>query len=165
MIFCEMYVATNFSARYVTDSPQTELLDTFSEKESINFFPDENQSNEKIGFRDAAFVWSSDTDGFLTPSKRKFALRIEGDLVFKRGHMNLIIGPTGSGKTSLLMALLGMSLSIVISLVFNNGLRGEMHYLPSGSDSWYNLPRGSGIAYAAQESWVLNKTIKVRFML
>lgn len=53
-------------------------------------------------------------------------------------------GPTGSGKTSLLMALMG-----------------EMHYIPSGPGSWYNLPREGGVAYAAQESWVLNETIKV----
>ncbi|KAJ6502921.1 P-loop containing nucleoside triphosphate hydrolase protein [Mycena vitilis] len=51
--------------------------------------------------------------------------------------------PVVSSKTSLLMALLG-----------------EMHCIPSSSDSWYNLPRESGIAYAAQESWVLNETIR-----
>jgi len=54
-------------------------------------------------------------------------------------------GPTGSGKTSLLMALLG-----------------EMHYMPSGPRSWYNLPRDGGVAFAAQESWVQNETIKVK---
>ena len=41
-------------------------------------------------------------------------------------------------------------------------LLGELHFLPSGPDSWYSLPRGGGVAYAAQESWVLNDTIKVR---
>lgn len=35
-----------------------------------------------------------------------------------------------------------------------------MHFIPSGPGSWFNLPRESGIAYAAQESWVLNETIK-----
>ena len=32
--------------------------------------------------------------------------------------------------------------------------------MPSAIDSWYNLPRGEGIAYAAQESWVQNETIR-----
>ena len=41
-------------------------------------------------------------------------------------------------------------------------LLGEMHYTPLGSDSWVNLPRGGGVAYASQESWVLSDTIKVR---
>ncbi|KAG6866018.1 hypothetical protein C0991_009426 [Blastosporella zonata] len=121
----------------------TELLDSFSEKDSVDLFPREDQSNEEIGFRDATFVWSSDLEGSLTPSKRKFCLRIEDEVLFKRGQINLIIGPTGSGKTSLLMALLG-----------------EMHFTPSHPHSWFNLPRDQGVAYAAQESWVQNETIK-----
>jgi len=40
-----------------------------------------------------------------------------------------------------------------------------MHFIPSGPDSWYNLPRDGGVAYAAQESWVLNETIKARFTI
>ncbi|KAG6872989.1 hypothetical protein C0995_004365 [Termitomyces sp. Mi166 len=35
-----------------------------------------------------------------------------------------------------------------------------MHFIPSSPDSWFNLPRSGGAAYAAQESWVLNATIK-----
>ena len=39
-------------------------------------------------------------------------------------------------------------------------LLGELHYIPSGLDSWFNLPRENGVAYAAQESWVQNETIR-----
>lgn len=35
-----------------------------------------------------------------------------------------------------------------------------MHFIPSQTDSWYNLPRAGGVAYAAQESWVQNATIR-----
>jgi ABC-type uncharacterized transport system fused permease/ATPase subunit len=99
-----------------------------------------------IGFQNASFTWSNDdADGTLTPSRRRFTLRVPGELLFKRGYLNLIIGPTGSGKTSLLMALLG-----------------EMHFVPMSSDSWYHLPRTGGVSYAAQESWVQNETIRVR---
>lgn len=35
-----------------------------------------------------------------------------------------------------------------------------MHFVPSTVDSWYNLPRKGGVAYAAQESWVQNETIR-----
>lgn len=35
-----------------------------------------------------------------------------------------------------------------------------MHWIPSSPDSWYNLPREGGVGYAAQESWVLNETIR-----
>ena len=39
---------------------------------------------------------------------------------------------------------------------------GEMHYLPAGPESYAQLPRQGGVAYAAQESWVQNETIRVR---
>ena len=98
-----------------------------------------------IGFGKSTYSWSSAaSDGASTPSKQPFRLHIDNELVFKKGAFNLIIGPTGSGKTSMLMALLG-----------------EMHYIPSGPESWKNLPREGGVAYAAQESWVQNDTIKV----
>ncbi|KAF8832671.1 hypothetical protein HHX47_DHR1001791 [Lentinula edodes] len=125
----------------------TELLDSFSDKapESDDYFvpADAVSDPQKIGFRNAHFTWSSDVNGSLTPSKRRFTLRIEGELLFKPKCVNLVIGETGSGKTSLLMALLS-----------------EMHFVPFGPDSWYNLPREGGIAYAAQESWVQNETIR-----
>ncbi|KAF8969860.1 hypothetical protein BDZ97DRAFT_1902271 [Flammula alnicola] len=105
---------------------------------------DEDDQSSTFGFRDATFTWSSeDGDGSLTPSSRNFRLHIDGELLFRRNRINLIIGPTGSGKTSMLMALLG-----------------EMHFIPSNFNSWFNLPRAGGIAYAAQESWVQNATIR-----
>ncbi|KAI9444470.1 hypothetical protein H4582DRAFT_2052775 [Lactarius indigo] len=89
--------------------------------------------DDVIGFQNASFTWSNDhADGTTTPSRRRFTLRVQGELLFKRGCFNLIIGPTGSGKTSLLMALLG-----------------EMHFVPMSPDSWYHLPREGGVSYAA----------------
>jgi ABC-type lipoprotein export system ATPase subunit len=70
-----------------------------------------------IGFAGATFSWSLDTDmeGAVTPSKRAFRLNIQNELIFKRGCINMIVGPTGSGKTSILLALLGMIQSSCIS--------------------------------------------------
>lgn len=124
-------------------------MDRFTEKADApaEFVPP-TADPEAIGFRNASFTWGvsdgSVTPGSLTPSRRKFTLRIDGDLFFKRGAFNIIMGPTGSGKTSLLLALLG-----------------ELHFSPPGPDSWFNLPKEKGVAYAAQEPWVLNETIKV----
>ena len=42
---------------------------------------------------------------------------------------------------------------------------GEMHFIPSGPGSWFSLPRKNGVAFAAQESWVQNETIRVWFKL
>ena len=121
-------------------------MDEYENTASGHIIEDSSAAHtEDIGFGKAHFTWSKDqTDGTETPSRAVFRLRIDEELVFKRGAFNLIVGPTGSGKTSLLMALLG-----------------EMHYIPLSPDAWVNLPRKEGVAYAAQESWVQNETIRV----
>ncbi len=129
---------------------KTELLDEFAGakegSERVMLTHASQFDQDVIGFQNASFTWSNDdADGTLTPSRRRFTLRVQGELLFKRGCFNLIIGPTGSGKTSLLMALLG-----------------EMHFVPMSPGSWYHLPRAGGVSYAAQESWVQNETIRVR---
>ncbi|KAJ6574692.1 hypothetical protein B0H19DRAFT_1371649 [Mycena capillaripes] len=160
---------------------KTELLDSFAESDpntSDLFVPADATANEQIGFRDATFAWSSEkTDGTLTPSRRKFTLKIEGEMLFKPGCINLVVGPTGSvrisycfpsaemliclqGKTSLLMALLGMNFCLGRFESRQLFFLGEMHFIPSGPTSWYSLPRAKGVSYAAQESWVQNETIK-----
>lgn len=60
-----------------------------------------------IGFRNMIFPWSSNADDALTSSRRKSKFCVEPKLWFKHGGINMIFGPTGSGKTSLLVALLG----------------------------------------------------------
>ncbi|KZT34875.1 hypothetical protein SISSUDRAFT_228878 [Sistotremastrum suecicum HHB10207 ss-3] len=108
----------------------------------------------EIIIQDAIFRWQKSSDGLnipVTPNsstssqnpRRAFTLRIPGTLTFKSSTINLICGPTASGKTSLLMALLG-----------------EMYFEASADTGFYHLPRENGIAYAAQESWVLNDTIR-----
>ncbi|KAJ6603499.1 P-loop containing nucleoside triphosphate hydrolase protein [Mycena vulgaris] len=126
---------------------KTELLDAFTEKQTPDLFASDPAAEQQIGFRNATFAWSKESDGSLTRSQRQFLLKIDGELLFQPGRINLVVGPTGSGKTSLLMALLG-----------------EMHWIPSSPDSWYNLPRAGGVAYAAQESWVLNETIRANIV-
>lgn len=107
---------------------ETELLDTFTESGQNEPAQDILEGTAEfdkstIGFRGASFTWSNSINntgsatsttgtttpgsGAMTPSRRNFVLHVEDELVFKRGKVNLIIGPTGSGKTSLLMALLG----------------------------------------------------------
>lgn len=78
---------------------ETELLDSFSNAGKGVTAPlveAPSESDSEVGFRDAEFAWSevNGTDGTLTPSKRTFRLRINGELYFKHGKVNLIIGPT-----------------------------------------------------------------------
>ncbi|VDB97890.1 unnamed protein product [Peniophora sp. CBMAI 1063] len=129
---------------------ETELLDRYAQMRdgptSNGLLVGQPADPSVVGMCDASFTWtapSSSIDGTQTPSRRTFTLRIPGELIFEQGKINLIVGPTGSGKTSLLMALLG-----------------EMHFIPLVGGAWMNLPRTRGIAYAAQESWVRNETIR-----
>jgi ABC-type multidrug transport system fused ATPase/permease subunit len=109
---------------------QTELLDRYTDDVVLE---DASAAHaDEIGLAQASFSWSKEreTDGATTPSRQTFRLRVEDPLVFKQGCINLIVGPTGCGKSSLLLALLG-----------------EMHYVPSGPGAWVNLPREGGLAY------------------
>ncbi|KAJ3543408.1 hypothetical protein NM688_g5857 [Phlebia brevispora] len=138
-------IRANVSLRRVAEFLATaELLDSFTDGDTNDTRGPSNTHIDDIGFGTAEFTWSSEhTDGASTPSKQQFRLRIDEDVSFKKGRFNMIVGPTGCGKTSVLMALLG-----------------EMHYIPLHSDSWLNLPGDGGVAYAAQESWVQNETIR-----
>ncbi|KAG9012419.1 hypothetical protein FRB94_006034 [Tulasnella sp. JGI-2019a] len=126
---------------------ETDLLDRYARPkldDPVHVLPPTGDF-DVIGFRNATFTWRTGElsgSGACTP-RRNFQLRIEGDMFFEKGKLNLIVGPTGAGKTSLLMALLG-----------------EMHFKQEGIDSFFNLPRDQGVAYCAQEPWVQNATIK-----
>jgi ABC-type multidrug transport system fused ATPase/permease subunit len=121
----------------LTDIPfsplQTELIDDFPENPSESTVLAVAQSASPItsappteyihdiGFSNAAFTWSKESaaqsvDGTSTPSlsssRRRFLLKVEEKVIFKQGHLNLILGPTGSGKTALLLALLGWCSSL-----------------------------------------------------
>ena len=103
-------VETSLRLVELTAIIQTELLDTFTETSASSIVsPQSAIDGDAIGFHNASFTWSSDhrVAGSFTPSKRTFTLRIEGYLFFPRGQVSLVVGPTASGKTSLLMALLG----------------------------------------------------------
>lgn len=79
--------------RFLND---TELLDEFVKKqENILDVPLSIEDGQEIGFRDASFTWSAvERDGKLTPSSRHFTLSVEGELLFKRNCINMIVGPT-----------------------------------------------------------------------
>ncbi|KAJ7662622.1 hypothetical protein DFH06DRAFT_1471431 [Mycena polygramma] len=125
---------------------QTELLDEFT-ADTADALPVPRETPERgIGFHNATFTWTAEQNTQeQNQSTRQFKLRID-DLTFRPG-LNVVTGPSASGKTSMLLALLG-----------------EMHFVPSSDanaeDSWFNLPRAGGVAYCDQTSWVLNETIR-----
>jgi len=54
----------------------------------------DEDADVRIGFRKATFAWSKPhANGTHTPS-RNFKLEIDEELLFKRGFINMIVGPT-----------------------------------------------------------------------
>lgn len=70
-----------------------------------------NDDDVEVKLYPSTHTWEKNTDHALTTqasqADHRFTLRIEKELIFKGGAINLILGPTASGKTSVLMALLG----------------------------------------------------------
>ncbi|KAF2106775.1 hypothetical protein BDV96DRAFT_693888 [Lophiotrema nucula] len=105
-----------------------------------------------IGFETGTFSWGG-KDLKDKAAAEAFKL-MDLDLRFHVGGLNVIVGPTGSGKTSLLMALLGEMTK----------LKGDV-YLPGGrsrEDLKTDPDTGhtESVAYCAQQAWLVNGTIK-----
>jgi ABC-type multidrug transport system fused ATPase/permease subunit len=115
-----------------------------------------NKKNEDgqplIGFEAGTFSWGGKD---MTDQTAADAFKlIDLDIKFKVGDLNVIVGPTGSGKTSLLMALLGEMTK----------LKGDV-YLPGGTSREDLKPDPEtqlteSIAYCAQQAWLVNGTVK-----
>ncbi|KAL8984388.1 MAG: hypothetical protein Q9205_001621 [Flavoplaca limonia] len=105
-----------------------------------------------IGFDNATLTWGN--NNITTSGEAKAFRMIDINTRFSIGNLNLVVGPTGSGKTSLLMALLGeMTL-----------LQGRV-YLPGShtmEDPFEDPETGltESVAYCAQQAWLVNDTIK-----
>jgi ABC-type multidrug transport system fused ATPase/permease subunit len=105
-----------------------------------------------IGFEKGTFSWGG-TDMEDQGSADAFKL-IDLDLRFRVGELNVVVGPTGSGKTSILMALLGEM----------TNLKGDV-FLPGGR-SREDVPTDpetgltETVAYCAQQAWLVNANIK-----
>ena len=112
----------------------------------------DEHGNKVIGFRDATFIWGGknevDADGNMA-----FRL-MDLDVNFEIGKLNIIAGPTGSGKTSVLMALLG-EMTLMEGRVYCPGGR-------SREDVRVDPETGLAdtVAYAAQSPWLVNANIK-----
>ncbi|KAF3479696.1 ATP-dependent bile acid permease [Arthroderma uncinatum] len=115
------------------------------------------QAEPKICLENATLSWGSgkaEPSSVLSSTAPAFRL-IDVNVNFQLGKLNIIAGPTGSGKTSLLMALLG-EMSLVkgsVSLPGGTSDRADLHPDPMTSLT-------ESVAYCAQEAWLVNNTIK-----
>ncbi|KAF5368585.1 hypothetical protein D9758_002189 [Tetrapyrgos nigripes] len=99
------------------------------------FRDDRDPAQQKIGFSDATFQWQLDS------KSSSYAFKLGPlDFVFPTGKLSLIGGPTGSGKSSLLMALLGEIRCISGSVLIDK--------------------TNHQVAYCAQNPWLEHATIR-----
>ncbi|CAE7221585.1 unnamed protein product [Rhizoctonia solani] len=90
------------------------------------------------GMAQSARTLSFEDDFSDDESEMRFEL-LDIDLAIPEGKLTLVTGPTASGKSALLMALLGEMTQ----------MSGELY-----------LPKSGGISFAAQSSWLEHKSIK-----
>jgi ABC-type multidrug transport system fused ATPase/permease subunit len=107
---------------------------------------------ETIGFKDATFSWGG-KESSEDNASASFRL-MDLDVKFQIGQLNIIAGPTGSGKTSLLMALLG-EMTLIKGKVFLPGGYSREDIRP---DPETGLTES--VAYCAQQAWLVNANIK-----
>jgi ABC-type multidrug transport system fused ATPase/permease subunit len=105
--------------------------------------------NHIVGFGNGSFCWNAisedETSAFVLKNVNvKFAI----------GKLNLIIGPTGSGKTSLLLSLLGELTQIGGTIyISERSNRGPIQPDPEAEPT-------RSVAYCAQQPWLVNANIK-----
>lgn len=107
---------------------------------------EDDEGNPLIGFDNGTFGWGS-------KSADDFKM-IDLNLRFQVGQLNVVIGPTGSGKTSLLMALLG-EMTMMDGSVYLPGGRSREDLKPHPETGLVE-----SVAYCAQQAWLVNGTIK-----
>ena len=105
-----------------------------------------------IGFEKASFSWGG-KDSRNEDGSSAFRM-IDMTIRFQTGRLNIVAGVTGSGKTSLLMALLG-EMTLISGSVYLPGGHSREELKP---DPETGLTES--VAYCAQQAWLINDTIK-----
>ena len=119
------------------DEAETSKYDQLAQEKGPN--------SPEIGFEKATLSWNA-------LSKSDFKLR-DLNIAFKPGKLNVIIGPTGAGKTSLLLALLG-EMDLLGGKVFLPGIIPRDDVIPDENGLT------ESVAYCSQSAWLLNDTIR-----
>lgn len=132
-------VALDRIASFMEDSNTTDKYSQLSKSRGLN--------SPYIGFEHASFTWGA------SKNSGKFSLtNISVD--FPVGRLSVVFGPTGSGKTSLLMALLG-EMTLLEGSVFLPGVADNRKPQVDPETGYTEQ-----VAYCAQQAWLLNDSIR-----
>ncbi|PHH76236.1 hypothetical protein CDD82_4074 [Ophiocordyceps australis] len=112
----------------------------------------DEQGVKRIGFRNTTLIWGG-RDAVAEDGSRAFRL-LDLNLDFQIGKLNIIAGPTGAGKTSMLMGLLG-EMTLVHGRVFCPGGRSREDVRPDPETGLADT-----VAYVAQSAWLVNANIR-----
>ncbi|ORX88370.1 P-loop containing nucleoside triphosphate hydrolase protein [Basidiobolus meristosporus CBS 931.73] len=100
----------------------------------------------RIGFKNAKISWFNPSND----NKENCFSLTDISVVFPVGQLSLIAGPTGAGKSSMLMGLLGEM----------NLVEGSV-YIPKRSGRRNSIGGyHAGVAYVSQQAWLQNDTIR-----
>ncbi|KAF9942386.1 hypothetical protein BGZ65_001426 [Modicella reniformis] len=141
-------------------------VDRFLDEEEVLVYANANAKPRKnlptdpiIGFKKATFSYAGKTEQDAANATHEAGETVGGhhfelkdlNLQFPVGELSVITGPTGSGKTSLLLSLLGEI----------NPVKGQA-FLPRRDSHDINPVTGltNGIAYVAQQAWLQNDTAR-----
>ncbi|KAJ2736795.1 hypothetical protein IW152_000549 [Coemansia sp. BCRC 34962] len=123
-------------------------------------------NGSKVGFQDAHLTWShsqpadiESRSGVTTPTSDSAApFSLSGlSILFPAGQLSLIGGPTGSGKSSMLAALIGEMTLLSGKVLVPTSASKEAIVGQFGAQATTVL---SDIAYVSQEPWLRNATIR-----
>lgn len=107
-----------------------------------------------IAFEEASVAWPSDMQEH---DPDRFVLR-EIDIVFPSKDLSVILGPTGSGKSLLLAAILGEADKLFGKIKVPRGPAVQDRYNYKANKTVWII--GSAIAFVAQIPWIENASIK-----
>ncbi|KAJ5738957.1 hypothetical protein N7493_002112 [Penicillium malachiteum] len=138
------------------------------EKETGRFYQLAGAEGSLIGFENATFEWSATGEGENearvdipgTPPSTPFQL-FNLQIQFRRNGLNAIFGPSGSGKSSLLLALLGEMelLQGRVHLPLRRQASNQSLFLHSVNENGI-----SNVAYCSQEPWIMNQTVRANIL-
>ena len=105
-----------------------------------------------IGFDNANFTYGNDSPEDAEAGTAFKMMNL--NLLFKVSQLNLVVGPTGSGKSSLLLALLG-EMTKLDGTVYLPG--NQCHGMPKPHP---DTGLTENVAFCAQQAWLINDTIR-----
>jgi ABC-type multidrug transport system fused ATPase/permease subunit len=141
-------------AKVSIDRVEAFLNEEETEKYTQLLGDSQQQGESKIALENATLTWGSKSAVGTQDAPDAFRL-LDINVSFKLGELNVIAGATGSGKTSLLMALLG-EMSLLNGRVYLPGVTTDRATLPVDPETLLT----DNVAYCAQEAWLVNATIK-----